>query len=58
MGEKCFENPQTTNLTKILWHAKLVEEILERIRNGAEDDGVPVTITTDNVQVLVAVDCF
>jgi len=49
MGEKRFENPQTSNLCKVLWHCKLIEELLSRMKENVEDDDdvyVPVVLTT------------
>lgn len=54
MGEKRFENPQTANLQKVLWHCRLVEELIGRVKDPEYEgsDYVPVVLsTTQSFQV-------
>ena len=43
MRDMKFEHPQTANLSKILIASKLVEGILQRIREG-EEEFIPFTL--------------
>lgn len=47
MGEKRFENPQTANLCKVLWHCKLIEELLKQINEPHDESShVPIVLST------------